>query len=182
MADIRILYTEDGVGYNHATKADVMNRGFLIAHDASGHHSSVDFPALHIDVNGTALPISSGESAIVFSTSGGLRINRGPFVVSSTGFSPPTTGKYMVNAVCEVNFATTDGWQEAIIKRNTTSILKGYGFFRNTSGYFGLYVNALVLCESTTDVFSFYVNQDSGTATIGGTAAETYFQMWKVGK
>ena len=40
MADQRILYSEEMVGANHATKADTLNRLTVVDHEQNGGHKS----------------------------------------------------------------------------------------------------------------------------------------------
>lgn len=181
MADVRIYSSELAVGYNHSSLTDVINRPWLVAHDASGHHSSVDFPILHIHGNGTNQAGGTGNDILVFSTAGGVVINRGPFVLASTGFSPPSTGKYWINSVCKVNLGVSAAIFSLGINRNTSLINEGMLSKSQTSGVYGCHVFALVNCESTTDVFAIRLYTDLSTHTISGTAIETYTQAWKAG-
>ena len=41
MADQRILYSEEMVGANHATKSDTLNRLVVVDHEQNGGHKSV---------------------------------------------------------------------------------------------------------------------------------------------
>jgi len=153
MADVRILYTEEAIGAGHPTKSDVLNRPILVAHDASGHHSSVDFPALSMDVNGTARVLSSAAGVIPLSTSGGEIFNRG-YTIASTYFKMPQTGKYLYSAT--LTFHGSTGINEVSVLglyRNSSWILEGEIHNQFSSILHCMEINGIVACNSTTDVF-----------------------------
>jgi len=69
MADIRPQYTEEAVGANHPTKADVINRAYNLEHDVDGTHKTgiaLGTPASGVLTNCTGFPpIVSGYSATI---------------------------------------------------------------------------------------------------------------------
>jgi len=166
MADIRIYSTEEAVGLNHPTKADVIKRPMLVAHDASGHHSTVDFPCLMINMNGTNQPVSTGTTSLKWSTGGGVEYNSG-FTITSTNFKCPSTGVYLVNVLIRTVENTTSGESDLMLKRNTTILARGmwHKVYQNNINM-SVSLMHLALCESTDDVFCVDYYRSVSTNTI----------------
>jgi len=185
MADVRVKSTELMVGYNHATLTDTINRAFLIAHDSSGHHTTADFYAFSIHPNGTKTTGSSGTAGtcidIKFSTNG-ILFNRGGFELSSTSVKMPSSGDYFIIGQARIAHNSSNVYASLAIYRNGSELKTGGIDHVAAPGTVICYVHSLVHCNSTTDVFSVKFWNDDGLATCSGSAVDTFFQGWKVGK
>ena len=180
MADIRVLYTEEMIGYGHPSKQDTLNRGLMVSHDASGHHSSVDFPSFYLDSNGTGQSITTTGATTINLSTAGIRFNEG-FTISSTGFSCPSTGKYLVGASIRPKNGLAGIYETILLFRNSSKIAEGNLINAHATNYYQNSINAIVACESTTDIFSFKYYLSGGTAALASDANCQYFYSYKVG-
>ena len=180
MADIRVLYTEEMIGYGHPSKQDTLNRGLLVSHDASGHHSSVDFPSFYLDSNGTGQSITATGTTTINLSTAGIRFNEG-FTITSTGFTCPSTGKYLVGGSIRPKNGMAEIFETIMIRRNTSGIAEGNLVCAHASNYYQCSINVIVACESTTDVFSYQYYLSGGTAALASDANCQYFYSYKVG-
>lgn len=122
MADQRIQYLEEVVGAGHPTKADTLNRAFLIAHNNDGSHPidtslvestgilRVAKPLLSVTGGGTVDAITCTADLVPTSLTNGLRI-----LVRATGANTSTTPTFNPNSL----------GAKTIVKGSNTALLAG---------------------------------------------------------
>lgn len=175
MADQRILYTEELVGANHATKADTLNRLTLVEHNNDGTHIPVTFSANRNAVT-QSIPATTitkvqyisedWDTHTYFDATVNNRFTpliAGYYMVSISGRLAAVAAGYLFYMMIYKNGAI---WKQKI-KRNNTGV----------SADVWNDLSCLLYLNGSTDYIEHFVYcSDTTGRSLSGNADDTYFQ------
>lgn len=173
MADLRAQYTEEAVGANHPTKADVVNRLALAALNNDGR---LLLKGARVHKNGTNQTIATGTATkLTWST-----VDFDPLIWfndANERIIPTLAGKVRVNATARFLSANDGVRLDMEIRKNGGNV----GFSRNpvgASGSANVAAAAEIDVNGSTDYIEIYVDHDHGSnLDISGGIADTYFEV-----
>lgn len=113
MADLRPQYSEEAIGANHPTKADIINRAYNVEHEEDGTHELIGNNALEFTTNGIIhMAKQSGFSAYLSADQDIVKLTlttmefdteeddiQGEFNTGTYTFTAAKAGKYQVSLV-----------------------------------------------------------------------------------
>lgn len=149
MANQRILYTEEMVGYGHPTKADTLNRHAMVQHNEDGTHALAgnltNATLCAFLAHPAAAQTNFAENVAVTVVLGTERFDQGNNFAANT-FTAPVTGKYQLNA--QVYIAAAEAayayYRLSLITSNKTYLAYFNSSGMDANGEIGLSISQLV--------------------------------------
>lgn len=180
MADLRALYTEEAVGANHPTKADVINRLTLAYHNNDGTPKLLAALAHKNGTNQTDL--ASGAFTLLTWATAAID-PLGIVNLATDSIVPNLTGYFRFGAVVQFS-NVADGKLFGIdIRLNNTTIAQDLQLVGSGSNAVAKAITPPVLMNGTTDAVQVFGQHNlAGLGTAIGSSWATYFWAEFVGK